>query len=178
MALALCLFMQTAAGSPTEDQLKAAFIYNFPGFYYTTDTDRTTTAYFDFCVSGITPISELLTFAIEGQQINGKQGRVIQLQDEERVDRCHLLFISNSSRKKMATLLRSISDAPVLTVSDIDGSAEEGVIIELKPHRGKMMLIINTDNAEQAGLKIKANLLKLSKRIVNPPGHAQSVPRQ
>ena len=177
MAWVLCLFMQTAAGSPTEDQLKAVFIYNFPGFIYTADSDRTTDKYFDFCISGATPISELLVFTVEDQQVTGKQGRVIQLQDMERADQCHLLFISNSSREKMAALLSSVSDLPVLTVSDIDGSAERGVMIELKPRRGKMTLIINTDNAERAGLKIKANLLKLSKRITNP-GHAQSLPRQ
>lgn len=169
--------MQAVAGSPTEDQLKAVFIYNFPGFIYDTDSDRAADKYFDFCISGTTPISELLIFTIEDQQLTGKQGRVIQLQDVVGAEQCHLLFISNSSQEKMTALLSSVSDAPVLTVSDIDGSAERGVMIELKPRQGKMTLIINTDNAKQAGLKIKANLLKLSKRITNSD-HAQPLPRQ
>lgn len=77
----------------------------------------------------------------------------------------HLVFIGSSQARRLPAILRSLSNASVLTVGDTDGFAQEGVAINLYTFDKRIRIEVNTTAAERAGLRLSANLLRLA-RIV------------
>jgi hypothetical protein len=88
----------------------------------------------------------------------------------------HLLFISSSEKKKMKTIITSLEDAPVLTVSEADGFLEAGGMISLVLLNNKVRWEINRAAINLAGLHISAKLLQLAIRIENLPRPTELLP--
>jgi hypothetical protein len=88
----------------------------------------------------------------------------------------HLLFISSSEKKKMKTIITSLGDAPVLTVSDAEGFLEAGGMISLVLLNNKVRWEINRAAISSAGLHISARLLQLAIRIENIPRQPELLP--
>ena len=62
-------------------------------------------------------------------------------------------------------MLEKLKDARVLTVSEIDGFAQQGGIINFISERNKVRFEINPDAARRLGLNISSELLKLAKVV-------------
>ncbi|MFC1592266.1 YfiR family protein, partial [Thermodesulfobacteriota bacterium] len=74
---------------------------------------------------------------------------------------CHILFVSSSEEERLSELLKSFENRNVLTVSDIEGFAAKGVVIEFYKKEDFLRLKINLRAAERAGLKISSKLLDI-----------------
>jgi hypothetical protein len=80
-----------------------------------------------------------------------------------RLRQCHVLFIAESERAHWKRLLELLEGAPVLTVSDIPGSAEDGGMVEfVLEEQSKVKLRINRQATEEANLRMSAKLLALA----------------
>ena len=77
---------------------------------------------------------------------------------------CHVLFISQSERYALTTILASLKNKPVLTVSDIDKFAYKNGMIELSihPRKNNIQLNINLDSVKHSGLSLSSNLIELA----------------
>lgn len=82
------------------------------------------------------------------------------------INKCHILFISNSEQHNLFKILRKVKDQPILTISDIVGFASKDGIIEFVNNNGYINLIINHSVAQRSDLKISAKLLKISLKIL------------
>lgn len=100
--------------------------------------------------------------AIDGLYINKRYLHVLRLDRSDTKHCCHVLYISSSERRHLKQILAFTKDKPVLTVSDMDNFAKEGGIIQIKKVGDKIKLIINNHAAQNAGLKLRANLLKIA----------------
>jgi len=77
----------------------------------------------------------------------------------------HMLFISASEKRNMRKILASLADAPVLTVSDVEGFLEEGGMISLVLLDNKIRWEVNRVTIHGAGLQVSSKLLQLALRV-------------
>ncbi len=75
---------------------------------------------------------------------------------------CHILFVGHSANDRFQDLSGAISKLPILTVSDLNGFEERSGMINFKNVKNRMRFAINLKAAQQAGLKISSQLLKLA----------------
>jgi hypothetical protein len=76
-----------------------------------------------------------------------------------------LLFVPSSNAKRVVTTVDRLKEAPVLTVSDAEGFAESGGMIELFQENGRMRFAVNVEVVQRSGLRVSSRVLDLA-RIV------------
>jgi len=103
----------------------------------------------------------------QGRKLKGRALSIRSIDNPKQVTDCHLVFITPSSKKPLSSVLDSLSETSVLTVSDSPGFATEGGMIELTTEDQYIRLIINLAAAEEAGLQLNSSLLDLATVIEN-----------
>jgi hypothetical protein len=86
---------------------------------------------------------------------------------------CQMVYIGGSERKNLDAILRSLSAASILTVSDIQEFAQRGGMIGFTIEENRVRFAINVEAAERANVRVSSRLLKLAK-IVGPDGRSGS----
>jgi len=157
------VFSGVTGQPPTEYRIKAAFLYNFTSFV-TWPQDQADIPGFTLCVLGEDPFGNLLD-KLAGKSVNGRPLVVRRLGSLALLDRCKLVFISETSSSQIGDALALLHELPVLTVSDIRGFTDLGGIIEFRIIANKVRFDINTTAAESAGLSISSKLLSLATRF-------------
>jgi hypothetical protein len=87
-------------------------------------------------------------------------------QEIETLTKCHLLFICSSEQKNLKEIIDLLKDHSVLTVADMQGFLESGGIVNFVIEENKVGFEINIAAAKHAKLKIRSQLLRLAKRVV------------
>jgi hypothetical protein len=78
-----------------------------------------------------------------------------------------MLFIASSAAEILSEILSNTRDKPILTVSDTNGFAAKGVLINFFLAGDKIKFEINEKAVHESGLVMSYRLLNLA-RIVNP----------
>lgn len=152
--------------SPTEYQVKAAFLYNFARFVeWTPKAFHDVNSPFAFCVLGEDPFGPDLERTISGKTVNAREIVVRRLKGIPGLENCHILFIGTSESGRITQVLHALKNTAVLTVGETEGFLRGGGIISFFVEDNKIRFEINVDNAERSGLKISSRLLKLAKVI-------------
>ena len=155
----------TYAQSKAEDyQVKAVFLFNFTQFI-----DWPSTAFksadepFVIGIMGDDPFGNYLDETVEGEYI-GKHPIVIKrCGDVRSALTCHMLYINSSDREWMRTVLNSVSEKNILTVSDDPYFNKLGGIIRFYTEDNKIRLQINLPRSKEAQLSISSKLLSVAK---------------
>ncbi|MDE2058646.1 MAG: YfiR family protein [candidate division NC10 bacterium] len=154
-----------AQSLPLEYQVKAAFLYQFSKFVeWPAQAFRT--SQYTICIGVIDggPMASALQ-SIEGKEAKGRRVVVKRFKGLEDLEFCHILYISSVMESHLAEILNQLKETSTLTVSDIDGFARRGGMINLIMVEGKIQFEINVEAAERAKLQISSHLLRLA-RIV------------
>lgn len=153
------------AQTPTEYQLKAAIIYNFPKFVEwpsLAGTDLNLPIVIG--ILGEDPFGQEIDGVINGKTANGRRLVIKRFSHIKELSRCHILFVSSSEKNNLNQIFAAAGSG-VLIVGDTARFAEAGGVINLTMIGGKVRLIINQAAAERAGLRISAKLLSLAQVI-------------
>jgi hypothetical protein len=149
--------------SPTEYEVKAAFLYNFARFVeWPVGALHDPASPFVIAILGRDPFGAILDETVAGKTV---AGRPIEVRRVPRVDDARdaqIVFISPSERPHTAAILKALERPGVLTVGDTDGFAQRGGAINFTVQARKVRFEINPAAAEQAGLKMSSQLLKLA----------------
>jgi hypothetical protein len=147
-----------------EYQIKAAFLFNFAQFVeWPSGTFTDSDVPVRIGVLGDDPFGSSLDETIRGETV---RGRKLVVERSPRLDElldCQILFIGKSEKAKLSETLGRLSDATVLTVSDLDGFTSQGGVIRFYLQGNKIRFEINLDSAQKHGLKMSAQLLSLGK---------------
>lgn len=148
-----------------EYEIKAAYLYNFIN-------------YIDWPADALPPLGGTLTIGIVGENpfgsafdpLNGKKikGRTLavkQISSAKDLESCQIIFICTSEKSRLAEIFGQLKEARVLTVSEIDGFASQGGIINFISEHNKVRFEINPDAAKRLGLTISSELLKLARLV-------------
>lgn len=154
----------TEAVAPTEQQLKAVFVFNFTHFVaWPPDSFSSPTEPFSICVLGADTFTAQLQEAVRDERLDTHPLEVRQFHHIEEIRDCKILYIGSSWGADLDRILAQLAHSGMLTVSDLDGAARRGVTIELATQDRRIRLLINTESARSAGLTISSNLLRLAK---------------
>lgn len=153
-----------------EYELKATILYNLSRF-----VEWPASAYADsqaptvLCILGQDPFGNSLKTLGQKQDANGRSVSIRQLNTENGIRDCHVLYISTSERKTIAQILSKLKGSSVLTVGEMSQFAAQGGVIQFTLEDKQVHFEINLDAASRMALKISSRLLVLA-RIVKDQG--------
>lgn len=159
LAAALLLHAPPARAQADERALKAAYLFNFIQFtQWPVPPDEP----FRLCVIGRTQMDEHLA-KLEGKQVlGGLHIAVRHLAPRESFTGCHALYLDDSQRGQVDEVLGRLAGAPVLTITDGDGLADKGMMIEIHKREARLGFEVNLKVAKRANLAFSARMLKLA----------------
>jgi hypothetical protein len=148
-----------------EYQVKAAFLYNFAKFVeWPAGSFPDPHSPLVLAVIGKDPFGEVLE-SLKGKGIGNRKLVIKRFADVERLEKAHLLFISDSEKDRWKFIQRKIESTQTLMVSDLKGFCEAGGHIGFYLEENKVRFEINPEAAQRNGLKISSQLLKLAKIV-------------
>jgi len=149
-----------------EQQLKAAFLYNFTKFVeWPASNFAAADSPIVIGVLGSNLLATELENAVGKRKINGRGIFVKRIQAVADVKGLHLLFVSTAQDARLGELRGALRGANVLTVGESDAFAKSGGVITFVIMDGKVRFDINTTAAERASLKVSAQLQKLARTV-------------
>jgi YfiR/HmsC-like len=157
---------------PTEYEVKAAYLYNFGRFVAWPDQGSRKDEPFEICVLGQDPFGPALDATVSGETIEGENVAAKRIEKPQEIDSCRILFISSSEDSRLDKILEALDKSRVLTVSDIPQFSQRGGMIQFVSERNRIRFEVNLTNAENAGLNLSSELLKVAIRVQkNPSGN-------
>jgi hypothetical protein len=149
-----------------EYQIKAAFVYNFtkfvewPATCFSEATDPIRIGVF-----AKSPYTKELENAVKDRKVNVRPLLVIEIRSVEEARGMHLVVLDSAANGQMKEMLAALKNAPVLTIGESEQFADADGILTFVREGDKVRFEANLDAAQQAGLKISAQFLKLAKTV-------------
>jgi hypothetical protein len=151
----------------TEYDVKAAFLLNFVRFVDWSDRMRgDTDKELILGIAGEDRFGNALNL-IRGAKVKSRTLVIKNVVDSNSLINCDILFISSSEKDRLPTLMAALKDLPILTVSEIEGFAQRGGIINFIIVEKKIRFEINPDAAKQVGIHISSQLLQLARIVTD-----------
>jgi hypothetical protein len=164
-----------AQNSPSEYQVKAAYLFNFLKFVeWPGQSPGDTPGPWLICVAGENPFGSDLAQVISGKSV---QGHELQIKDSLApgdLHACHILFVSASERKRLPVILAALKGSSTLTVGDMENFTGSGGMIQFIEEDGRVRFVINAGAASGAGLKVSSKLLSLAQSVTGTEGSAKN----
>ena len=155
-------------GAPSrENQVKAAFIYNFAQFVeWPDDTFLGNGAPFVIGVLGDGGLQGELERTLKGKTAGGREFSVRYFARVSDITRCHILFIGAAEQGHAGEVLQKVNHQGTLTVGDFDGFTAASGVVRFMTEDNKLRFEVNVDAANDERLRVSSKLLKLA-RIYN-----------
>lgn len=146
-----------------EYAVKGAFLYKFGAFAeWPPAAFAAPDAPLVIGIIGDDPFGAKLDQIVYGRTIDGRPIVVWRAQSIEKAQGAHILFISQSERNRLESILSSLQGKHVLTVADFEyPSATINFVID----SNKVRFNVNLDQAERNGVKLSSKLLSVAKDV-------------
>jgi hypothetical protein len=161
--LGLMALLRGASGAeaPTEYQVKAVFVYNFSRFVeWPPQAFSAPDEPFVIGILGGDPFGARLDEAVRGERIDQHPLLVRRVRNVAEIGDCRILYIDRSENAQLPQILAALDHRSTLTVSDLDGSSQRGVMIQFTTENNRIRLRINVESARASGLTISSKLLR------------------
>jgi hypothetical protein len=156
--------------SPSEAQIKAAFLLNFARFaeWSPLAVPETSTILF-FCFDGAEDVRTAFQAIADGREVAKRKiiNRKITSASDART--CQAVFASDSKHSREAELLKTARDAGALTVGDGPDFLNSGGMIQLLVDGNRMRFDINMATVGLAKIKLSSKLLALARHVIELP---------
>jgi hypothetical protein len=159
--------------TPSEAQIKAAFLLNFARFAEWSPVslpDASTVLI--FCFDGAEDVRIAFEALAEGKEIKGRKLVNRKLSSPANAKSCHAVFANDSKRSREIELLKTALGAGALTVGDGPDFLASGGMIQLVVDDSKMRFDVNLAAVSRAKLKLSSKLLALARHVVELPVEA------
>lgn len=172
LILPLLLAMPASSNAaPSEYQVKAVFLFNFSRFIeWPASAFSSAESPFVVGVFGYDPFGVSLDQVVKGETVNGRPLVVRRIRHPGEAADCQILFIHQSEGRKLDALVSALKEKSTLTVSDLPGPAQRGVMIRLITEGGRVRMRINVESARAAQLTINSNLLRSAQIVTAERG--------
>ena len=155
-----------AQQTPTEYQVKAAYLLNFLKFVEWPD-ESSPDAHGNWLVGivGDSPTGDELFRIGEVKNVLGRAIHVRWFQPGDDMRSCNILFISASEKKRLPSVLAALRGSSVLTVADMDNFIGSGGMIQLVVESDHVRMVIDVNATSRARLKVSSKLLALARVV-------------
>lgn len=164
--LAIALVSPTQAEDISREyRIKAAYLYNLGKFItWPNENEIPKDAPITICIYGYNPFERYLD-KLQERQIRGRPISVRYLGENDAVDGCQLLFISQLNTLRPKLLSAPPPYPPILTISDDQDFLNHGGHVSLVANNNNVQLDIDLTRAKQTGFNVSASLLEIAHRI-------------
>jgi hypothetical protein len=160
-ALLAWLVAAPALAQPVpENDLKAAFIFNFAVFTEWPQDALAGGAPISLCASSGNPML-LALGQLKDKMVNGHRVAVRAAGAPLRT--CHVLLLDRGDRERWADIKRELGDATVLTVSEDEAISVNGAVIALSVDARRVGFDVDLRAARGARLNLSSKLLRLAR---------------
>ena len=158
------LFGQTTISK--EYQIKAAFLFNFAQFVEWPPT-AFANSNTSFCIGilGDDPFGAALDETVRGETIDNRKITIKRARQIGDLENCQMIFVSRSARNRIPQILSRLDSKPILTVSEVEGFAQQGGGINFYLEGKKVRFEINPTVVKSDGLIISSQLVSLGKIV-------------
>jgi hypothetical protein len=140
------------------------FLLNFASFItWPSSAFANSSASFNICILGEDPFGVEVDITVENEKIEGHAVVVQRLSNLKNVASCQIVFISQSEKDNLTTLLTTLQRRPILTVSDIEEFVKTGGMIQFFKQGTKVRFLIDPITVKGVGLQVSGNLLRIAK---------------
>jgi hypothetical protein len=158
MLMLLLLLLTPAAAQQSEYAVKAALVLNLTKYIEWPQSSNELYV----CVTGEGPMGETLKTMLAGKNNGMRRLHVFLLPPGTLPGSCDLLYVAQSSPKKIHAALELVGARNILTVGEADSFTREGGIVGLVRMGEQIQIQINLEAAQAARVKVSARLLNLS----------------
>jgi hypothetical protein len=168
VAVFLLTLVTPSAQDVTESALKAAYIYNFAKFTEWPADVVGAAEPLALCVFGDADVGIALKRAVKDRVLSGHPMAVSHTAAPAAgagpQRQCHVIYVSGMTAAEAADVIAGVRDAPVLTLSDVDGFTERGGIAQFFYLNGRLHFTIQLESVKRARLRISSQLLSMARR--------------
>jgi hypothetical protein len=167
-ALGLMSLLAPCLSAQVQDEraVKAAYVFNLTKYVEWPHPNPELTIGF----VGEGPMGETLQKVLDGKTSEARPIRVILSPSDEQLQRCNILYIAQSSPKKIRAAVDKVRNKDVLTIGDSDSFARNGGMVGLVRTGDQVQIQVNLEASEEAHLKISSRVLNLSTIVQPAPG--------
>ncbi len=155
-----------AAAAESEDQVKAAFLFNFARYVeWPANAFAGGAAPIRLCLIASRDFEAVVAQTVSGRSVGERPVEVEGIDGLGAAKGCHLLFLDAASGLAAPAVAEHLGALAIFTISDLPGFAAEGGIANFILVDSKIRFEINPSAARRAGLKISSALLRLAKLV-------------
>lgn len=170
IAAAASLFCVPAgAQQVTEQDVEAAFLYNFTRFVEWPAELPSAPEPFRVCIVAGPTMTAAVQRTMQGESVNGRAIATPSPTSAQEARRCQILFVGRAEMDRAASLLAAVRTLPVLTVSDGDRFIARGGVIQFVRDGGRVRFDVNVEAARRTGLSISSRLLQVARNVQGSP---------
>jgi hypothetical protein len=166
LALCLCLLHGVVRAEQVSEQtVKAGFLYNFVKFTQWPGAREGDRSPLQICTPGSQPLDGQFVL-LNGRPIGSRTIEIRTNVPASEWRNCPVLFIAESDTSRMEVTIRSLGNAPVLTVSDAPEFVQAGGMIGMSTENSRVRFDVNLGAAQRAGIALNSQMVKLAGQVL------------
>lgn len=162
-AMAICLCppaLPAAAASYAEQEIKAAYLYNFAKFVEWPEGKPQ----LHLCLLNKGRVAEALE-TLKDKSVGERKLTLVYPDSSSVLSECDMLFLSEAEERNLERILAITQSRRIMVVGDGDGYCRRGAMFNFFQEGGKIRFEINYLAVRRSGLKISSKLLSLGKMV-------------
>ena len=153
-----------AAGSYSEDAVKAAFLYRFTG-YVDWPSQALADPQFTIAVLHADGVATKLGRLLQNRLVQNRPARVRSIKNVRELNGAQMLYIGTAHRDDLRHVIAAMAGHPVLIVTNEEGGLDAGSTVNFLLIDQRVRFEISLDAAQNSGLKIASELLAVAIRV-------------
>lgn len=150
----------------TEYQIKAAFIYKFCLYIeWPENAFPASGSPIVIGIAGPENFISLLENIVKDRTVNDRPLLIRHIDSTTAIEGVHLLFVTRSEQAYLPQLAARTQNLPVLLVTESDDSLDQGSSVNFVVEDNRVRFDVGLGNAEQKGLRLSAQLLKVARNV-------------
>lgn len=146
-----------------EDNIKAAFLFNFTKFVAWPASDQAQP--FRICTVAEAAFGTAVDRTIAGETTGGRPIERITPLNLDAARGCHILFIGQIDGDRIERWVGAARGAPVLVVGESRAAWDRGAHINFVVDANRVKFDVNPEAASRAGLTVSSKLLRVARTI-------------
>ncbi|MDM8547160.1 YfiR family protein [Candidatus Venteria ishoeyi] len=166
LSLLLCNNVGATPPAPRESQVKAVYLNGYSKFIaWPASAFSDKNSPFRICIFGENPFGRSLELAVANETVKNRPVQAMYLNVLEQVSQCQILYVSDSEKIRLNTILDKTRQYPILTVGNLKNFVFKGGMIQFYNHNNHISFMIDPATLREAGLEPNANLLRISEVV-------------
>jgi hypothetical protein len=171
LTVVFCASTLLAQTTAKEYRIKAAFLFNFANYVeWSPETFKEANSPLTYCTVGEDPFEGVLDQSLNAKSVGTHPLRVQHLKAPENFQGCQIVFIGANEKKRVAAILETLKQTPVLVVGESSHFVQQGGTVGFLSEENTVRFEVNLEAAQRARLNISATLLSVAKTVIDRAG--------